>query len=330
LSDDLTRAERFTAWFLRRAPEAVIRLTASAIGRAKPLAPDPGWFFDRSHDDRSPLIVFRRGFWNYFKERRLTRPVTMRWYERLRIRAYLGNDLSKCLYVDGSFEPNEFALLAAVLGRGMTYVDVGANDGLYTLYAARRVGRQGRVIAVEPSRREYERLIVNIRLNRLRNVEARRCALYDRDGEMTLAVAGYGHEGQNTLGEVVANPQVETQGLETVAVTTLDALAAELALSRLDALKLDVEGSEEHVLRGGSETIRRFRPLIQLEVEENALEQQGSTKQELVDALRDLDYRLFVFDDETAELRPPAGDDELRMNVIAAPTGWTPPMLAEK
>ena len=55
----------------------------------------------------------------------------------------LGNDNSLCLYVCGSFEPNEFAFLDKVLKPGMVFVDVGANDGYYTLFAAQRVGPCG-------------------------------------------------------------------------------------------------------------------------------------------------------------------------------------------
>ena len=46
----------------------------------------------------------------------------------------------------------------------------GANDGYYTLFAARKVGEHGRVVAVEPSRREYDRLVANVSVNKLRNI----------------------------------------------------------------------------------------------------------------------------------------------------------------
>jgi FkbM family methyltransferase len=90
------------------------------------------------------------------------------------------------MFVGGSFEPNEFAWLDTILRPGMTFVDVGANDGLYALFAAQRVGPQGKVLAIEPSQREFMRLDRNLRLNRLTNVRAFRLAASSQYGEATL------------------------------------------------------------------------------------------------------------------------------------------------
>lgn len=322
-----SRSERFTDWLLAHAPFWLVRLAVRLVARPAPLRPEPGWHFDWKHADRDSLTVFRRGLWNFFHEHGLARPVTIRWYDRLRVRIYLGNDLSKCLFVNRSYDPNEFVLLREFLRPGMTYIDAGANEGLYTLFAARRVGRNGRVVAIEPSPRERERLRENVRTNRLRNVELCDFALSDKGGDAILAIAGYGHEGQNTLGDRVSNPLVQTEHHERVQLTTLDRLVSELELKRVDAVKLDVEGSEVQVMRGGAETIARFRPVIQLEVEEHALALQGNTRAELVDTIDSLGYEVFVFDARTAALRPPVDESELRSNVIAAPRGWRPPIV---
>ena len=70
-------------------------------------------------------------------------PLTVRWYRGTTVDVTLGNDNSLCLYVCGSFEPNEFAFLDQVLRPGMVFFDVGANDGYYTLFAAQKVGTAG-------------------------------------------------------------------------------------------------------------------------------------------------------------------------------------------
>ena len=53
----------------------------------------------------------------------------MRWHGGTTVDVTLGNDNSLCLYVCGSFEPNEFAFVDRVLKPGMVFIDVGANDG---------------------------------------------------------------------------------------------------------------------------------------------------------------------------------------------------------
>jgi len=246
--------------FVEAVPSAALPFVARLAGRTRALALEPGWYFDKSEEDDRRPAQLRRAVWRRFEREGLERPVAVRWYDGLKLRLYLGNDLSKTLYVGGSFEPNEFVLLDAVLRPGMVFVDGGANEGVYSVFAARRVRRNGRVVAFEPSTRERDRLEANVRANRLRNVDVRAVALGEEPGEATLALAGYGHEGQNTIGPTVSNPNVETIGHVPVRVERLD----DAGLDSVDVIKLDVEGSEARVLRGARRTIERDRPIIQL------------------------------------------------------------------
>src|SRR5207237_6210015 len=122
---------------------------ARALARSKPLVSEPGWHFDVAAENATQLVQFRRHLWEYYRERGVQRSLTMRWYDGLRLRVFLGNDMSLCLYVGGSFEPNEFVFLDSLLETGMTFLDGGANDGIYSLFAAYRVGRSGRLPAIE-------------------------------------------------------------------------------------------------------------------------------------------------------------------------------------
>jgi 16S rRNA C967 or C1407 C5-methylase (RsmB/RsmF family) len=67
-------------------------------------------------------------------------------------------------------ESRELDWLTKFLKPGMTVMDVGANQGIYTTAAARAVGRSGRVYAFEPAPSELKKLRANIKINRLRNV----------------------------------------------------------------------------------------------------------------------------------------------------------------
>jgi FkbM family methyltransferase len=249
-----------------------------------------------------------------------------RWYEGLRLRLFLGNDLSLCVYVLGSFEPNELTLLNRVLESGMVFVDGGANDGLYSLVAGRRVGSTGRVVAIEPSTREYERLVANIRLNGLENTITVPAALGAAVGTVMLAIAPEGHEGQNTVGQGMANPNIETAAYETVVSTTLDDLVSEHRLGRVDVIKLDVEGSEVSALVGARGVLERDRPLLLVEAEER-LASQGRTKEELVASIARFGYRPYVFDATTGQLRPPALPGEPEGTLVGARPDWLPPVL---
>lgn len=329
MSTDLDRApadrlERAWLWFLRHAPKATVRAAASAAARTHPLALEPGWHFDFSADDPRPLVRFRRDLWTYFKRGGIEEPVTIGWYDGLKIRSYLGNDMSLCLFVGGAFEPNEFVFLDSVLAEGKTFIDGGANDGMYSVFAASRVGPKGAVIAVEPSSREYGRLLENIRLNAL-PVTPAHVALGREPGEAILAIAEDGHEGLNTIGEAVSAPTVRTSAHERVRVVTIDELVEEHALDPVDVIKLDVEGSEVDALLGARMTVARDRPLILLEAEDERLASQGRTRNDLRTVVEEFGYRLHVFDAHTGTLRPAAVPGEPEGNAVAAPADWSPP-----
>jgi FkbM family methyltransferase len=240
----------------------------------------------------------------------------MNWYEGLTIQIQLGNDLSRPIFIGGCIDPNEFAFLDSILKEGMVFVDAGANEGLYSLFASRRVGASGRVFSFEPSQREFHRLSCNIQLNGLDNVNAIQAALAEAPGEIELSIADSSHAGQNTLGKFIY--EVPLLRTERVPAQTLDAFAAESGLARLDVLKLDVEGAERRVLEGSLEVLRRMRPVILFEASEAALKEQGSSLPDVLDFLRSQDYRLYVFDEHTGAPIPADGATPSD-NMIAVP-----------
>ena len=103
------------------------------------------------------------------------------------------------LFIHSDFDPNEFALLDRVLQEGMTFIDVGANAGLYTVYASKKIGPSGDVYSFEPSEREFATLSRNIALNGLMNVSAFKMAVGDKEGQATLSIAPKAYDGMNSL-----------------------------------------------------------------------------------------------------------------------------------
>ena len=319
---------RLLEGFLNRAPQHVIHAVATALARGRRLAPDPGWRFHIPGDDADQVVQFKRDIWTHYSDNKIQKPVVFRWYERLRIRLYLGNDLSLCLYVLGAFEPNEFVFLRDLLEPGMVVLDGGANDGLFSLYASRRVGPRGSVLAVEPSGREFARLTANIELNRLRNVLMFKLALGNRAGVTTLAVAEPQHAGMNAIDPRRSGQSMAawTESHESVRLDTIDALVARSGVERLDLIKLDIEGSEVDAIIGARDAIARFRPTILLEVEGDRLASQGRTSEDLLEELAGLGYELWGFDAASGQLRSADSAPESASNAVAAPRGWIPPI----
>ncbi|MBV8187822.1 MAG: FkbM family methyltransferase [Alphaproteobacteria bacterium] len=293
------------------------RLYARLLAPRPSLRVFPGWTFGREFFVEHRWMATRRGIlWRYALRNELDIWVVLPWHGGTRLEARLGNDESFCVYVAGSFEPNEFAFLDRTLRRRMTFIDVGANDGLFTLFAAARVGRRGRVLAFEPSSRERAVLERNLALNRLRNVDVLPVALANEPGEATLQIAPALHGGHNTLGGF-AHKGVAAIATEAVQLETLDAVTARLGIARVDVIKIDVEGAELKVLAGARETLRKWQPVLLIEANDEALRKQGASTADLLALLRSLDYAVFVFSETTGLEEPWAEGSPLSANIVA-------------
>jgi FkbM family methyltransferase len=172
--------------------------------------------------------------------------------------------------------------------------DVGAHAGQHTKLFA-RAASSGRVYAFEPG--SYARAILRmvVSLHRLGNVTVVPMALGAACGVDTLSVplkarGSFGF-GLSHLG----NPQQRWSAVaqELVGLTTLDAVAAALDLDRLDFIKADVEGWELALLRGGEQTLGRFRPVLVLELLSQHLARAGNSVDDAFAFLTELGYDAF-------------------------------------
>lgn len=143
----------------------------------------------------------------------------------------------------GELEDLERRALASDPGKEFVFVDVGANVGAYSLFLAAKACGQARILAVEPLPEIFDRLIYNIRQNPFGCIKAVCCAVADKTGELTLFVDAK-NRGESSVKIVCSN---QGQSMRVPAVTLLDLLRQE-NLSRIDAMKLDVEGAEDLIL----------------------------------------------------------------------------------
>jgi len=207
--------------------------------------------------------------------------------------AYMGS----LIYWRGIHAYAEAGVIRRFLPADGVFVDVGANQGELTLVAARRA-RHGRVISFEPVPQWHERLAANVALNRFAHVTLVRAGVSDREGEADMFTS-LDKAAQASLNEGLSSFQ--RSGTRDVPVgrfplVTLDAWAAREGLSRLDLLKVDVEGSERAVLEGARATLERFRPMLLLELNEETFGAAGYTGDTLAGWLRGLGYTLFLVD----------------------------------
>jgi FkbM family methyltransferase len=179
-------------------------------------------------------------------------------------------------YWTGEYEGGVVRRLARMLPVDSVVLDVGANIGFFTVGLAHGAG--ARVYAFEPMPANLERLRENVAANDLgERVVVTRVALGVGPGEVWLAP----EPGEADTGNAAqADPGAD--GAVRVEVRSLDAVAEELAIDRCDLVKIDVEGAELEVLRGGESFFRRFRPAIYAELNRYWMSHFGWTEQDLL------------------------------------------------
>jgi FkbM family methyltransferase len=203
------------------------------------------------------------------------------------MRVDLGDWLGQYVYLTGSYEPATARLIAALVDRGDTVIDVGANAGFFSLLAASRVGASGRVLAFEPVPAVRAVLEANLRLNHMSHVALHAVALADRPGTLTLYEGPAAHRGLSSIRPLAHSPRTHE-----VHARPLDDWLPELPPVKL--VKIDVEGAEHHVLAGMRALIERDAPLLVVEVTDAYLRKMGQSATLLFETLASLGYRMFV------------------------------------
>lgn len=204
----------------------------------------------------------------------------------------LNEYIDSAIYHQGLFKPNTVNVINNTVGEGMTVLDIGANIGCHTLRFAKLVGMSGKVIAVEPMSWAFSKLKRNVELNDFNNITLDRIALSDRSmGEQKVQFQSswplHGDRSDGSKDSV--NPEKEA-----VEVITLDDYVAKRNINRVDFIKLVVSGYEYKVIRGGINTIKKFQPVMIIEVSKHTLKKCGDTLESLIDLLHSLEYTWYA------------------------------------
>lgn len=163
-----------------------------------------------------------------------------------KIKLDLSDHIQRMVYM-GCYERCETDVFKRYLKPGMTVVDVGANIGYFTLLASRIVGRNGRVIAIEPSQYVAEQLEGTIFENNIDNVVVVRSGLGRYSGIIHLPNPSPGNHTPSML-------DLETSG-SIVTLRTMDEIFDTLHINKIDFIKIDVEGYEPEVFAGATKCL---------------------------------------------------------------------------
>lgn len=193
--------------------------------------------------------------------------------------------------MNAGFETDEICFVQRFLQPGMTVLDVGAHHGLYTLLASKRVGQAGSVTSFEPSSRERKALLLNLKLNRSKNVRVESVALGSSNTHSEFFVVDDKESGCNSL----RPPATSTRTSKTqVEVRRLDDWATERHINGADFIKLDVEGGELEFLKGAERFLTGGkRPVILAEVQDVRTQPWGYRARDIISHLGERNFVWF-------------------------------------
>jgi FkbM family methyltransferase len=198
----------------------------------------------------------------------------------------IGSDKDKSIMLpiemsNGFYEPHVLNLMKDIIKKDNICIDIGANIGVISLVLSKLVGENGKVYSIEASKNNYNYLLKNIEINKLKNIVAINQGVWDCQKINTFSyveeVAGCSFFSSKNIHEGY---------LENVTCKPLKDIFCDYDIKYIDFIKLDVEGSEIKVIQGGYDIFLKFKPHLIVEYNPIVLERFfGTNPKELYNIL---------------------------------------------
>jgi FkbM family methyltransferase len=170
----------------------------------------------------------------------------------------------------------------------MVIFDIGTNIGETLLNFARLTGPGGMVYGFEPVEENFKKCMLNISMNDFSHIRMNQVALSDKNEQLYFGVSSNSNSGG------IFMQKEKNESAKMVEALKLDDFIAGINAGAIHFIKIDVEGFELNVLKGAVNTIRKFRPLLFVEIDEDNLKRQQVTHSEVESLIRSLGYEIRV------------------------------------
>jgi len=226
---------------------------------------------------------------------RLLRPAVPVWVElepHVHMRLDPSDYLDHTILVTGAWEPDTWNGLSQSIPKGGVFVDLGAHVGYYSLKAAAMVGPSGRVLADEPNPETLRKLRANIRESGAAQVVVEPVACSDSEGVVDFFASPRENTSASSMSKVNAAQGNSVSATYRVRTRRLDDIVRESGVTRVDVIKIDVEGAELLVLKGAGETLDRYHPVVEVELIDEQLASMGASSAQVIAFLRSHGYAV--------------------------------------
>lgn len=206
----------------------------------------------------------------------------------LKLRVDRCRAMGSALFWTGFHEFREFQFLHRYLKRDMVFVDIGANLGEYSLFAAKRL-TGGKVLAFEPLTSIRAVLEENIQLNGFDNIRVFPFGLSSREQMLTIHEFEDVHEGLATF----FPGDRKSKSAKQVELKRMDDVLSSYDPGRIDFVKIDIEGGELNALKGCQSMIEKYRPIFMVEINEETYRAAGYGVNDVLHFFAEVGYKPY-------------------------------------
>ena len=200
-------------------------------------------------------------------------------------------------YLYFGFKDSSHIKLYTLVKKDNLVLDIGTNFGTTILQFARIIGKDGLAYGFEPDPTNFSICQNNIKLNKFSNIRVENLGVGSKDDTLLLVVDSEYNRGMNKI-------SLENNGKESffVKIICIDDWVESKNITQVDLIKIDVEGFEMEVLKGAEKTLKTFKPLLFIELDNNNLKLHNSSAKELVEYLMFLGYEILHTETESVIL----------------------------
>jgi len=177
---------------------------------------------------------------------------------------------------------DEIKFIRKIIQVGDNVIDIGANYGVYTLSIAKIVGPNGKIFSFEPASQTANILFNSIQINGFKNIVVEQKGLSDETGFVSLSI--------NTNSELnsIFRDSNHTGPSEIIEITTLDMYMEVFKGREIDFVKIDAEGEESNIIKGGFTFFQTKSPLVMFEIKAGK-----EVNMDLISQFDLLDYKTY-------------------------------------